>query len=59
MPAILAPADYATWFDHSAPLKEVHALLRPYPADLMAVREASALVNAPKNEGPELLDPAA
>jgi hypothetical protein len=29
-----------------------------YPADLMAVSEASALVNSPKNEGPQLLDPA-
>ena len=41
------------------PLKEAHALLKPYPADRMAVSEANPLVNSPKNEGPQLLDPAA
>jgi putative SOS response-associated peptidase YedK len=59
MPAILTPDDYAKWFDHDVPLKEAHALLKPYPAELMAVSEANARVNSPKNEGPELLDPAA
>ena len=59
MPAILAPSDYATWFDHDAPLADTHALLKPYPAELMEVSAASALVNSPKNEGPHLLDPAA
>jgi putative SOS response-associated peptidase YedK len=47
------------WFDTDAPLKDVHALLKPYPAELMAVSEANPLVNSPKNEGPRLLDPAA
>jgi putative SOS response-associated peptidase YedK len=47
------------WLDHDAAIKRVHALLKSYPADLMAVSEANALVNAPKNEGPQLLDPAA
>jgi putative SOS response-associated peptidase YedK len=51
MPAILAPANYATWFDHGVPLKDAHALLRPYPAELMTVSEANAAVNSPKNEG--------
>jgi putative SOS response-associated peptidase YedK len=56
---LLPPENYALWLNHSAPLKEAHALLKPYPAELMAVSEASALVNSPKNEGPQLLDPAA
>jgi putative SOS response-associated peptidase YedK len=59
MPAILSPDDYATWFDTEAPLNDVHALLKPYPAELMAVSEANPLANSPKNEGPQLLDPAA
>jgi putative SOS response-associated peptidase YedK len=58
-PAILSPDDYATWFDTDAPLNEVQTLLKPYPAELMAVNEANPLVNSPKNEGPRLLDPAA
>jgi len=56
MPAILAPEDYAKWFDGETPLKELHALLKPYPAELMEVSEASTLVNSPKNEGPRLRD---
>lgn len=59
MPAILAPGDYAKWFDADTPLADLHALLKPYPAELMAVSEANPLVNSPKNEGPELLTPAA
>jgi putative SOS response-associated peptidase YedK len=59
MPAILAPDEYAKWFDHDTPLKDVHALLRPFPAELMTVSEANARVNSAKNEGAELLIPAA
>lgn len=59
MPAILAPGDYAKWFDTETALKELNALLKPYPADLMVVSEANVLVNSPKNEGAKLLDPAA
>jgi putative SOS response-associated peptidase YedK len=57
--AILAPADCSTWLDYGLPLKEVPALLKPYPAELMAVSEANARVNSPNNEGPRLLHPAA
>jgi putative SOS response-associated peptidase YedK len=59
MPAIRAPSDYATWLDHDRPLREIHALLGPYPAELMAESAASTRVNSAKNEGAQLLDPAA
>jgi putative SOS response-associated peptidase YedK len=59
MPAILTPDDYAKWFEADADLWDLHALLKPYPASLMTVSEANVLVNSPKNEGPQLLDPAA
>jgi putative SOS response-associated peptidase YedK len=59
MPAILGPEDHGRWLDNDTPLKELHALLKPYPAELMEVAEANPLVNSPKNEGPKLLDPAA
>jgi putative SOS response-associated peptidase YedK len=58
MPAILAPEDYAKWFDHPAELAEVQALLKPLPAELMTVSEANVLANSPRNEGPQLLEPA-
>jgi len=59
MPAILEPADYAAWLSADTPKKARGALLRTYPAELMEVREANPLVNSAKNEGPELLEPAA
>ena len=59
MPAVLSPGDYEKWFDPDTPLKELHALLKPYPAEAMAESAASILVNSAKNEGPRLLDPAA
>jgi putative SOS response-associated peptidase YedK len=59
MPAILAPDDYANRFDHETPLKELHALLKPCPAELMGESTANVLVNSAKNEGPQLLEPAA
>ena len=59
MPAILDPADYAKWFDPDTHSPDLKALLKPYPAELMAEHEANAKVNSPRNEGPELLDPAA
>jgi putative SOS response-associated peptidase YedK len=58
-PAILAPEDYTKWFDHDADLAEVQALLNPLPAELMTVSEANVLANSPRNEGPQLLEPAA
>jgi putative SOS response-associated peptidase YedK len=58
MPAILAPGDYQKWFSADAPLTNVYALLKPFPAELMVVSPVSTLVNNPKNEGPQLLDPA-
>jgi putative SOS response-associated peptidase YedK len=59
MPAILAPDEYAAWLDAATPRKEAHAILKPYPAEVMAVSEANVQVNSPRNEGPELLNPAA
>jgi hypothetical protein len=40
-------------------LKDLHALLKPYPAEPMTENTANVLVNSAKNEGPHLLDPAA
>jgi putative SOS response-associated peptidase YedK len=59
MPAVLRPEEYEAWLDSETPLKEAHALLKAYPAELMEVSAASALVHSPENEGPRLLDPAA
>jgi putative SOS response-associated peptidase YedK len=59
MPVILPREREADWLDPSLGPGEVDALLVPYPADAMDAADASMLVNSPKNDGPELLDPLA
>ncbi len=56
MPAILPRAAQEAWLKGS--VAEAHAVLKPYPADLMAAWRVSARVNSPKHNGPELIEPA-
>ncbi len=56
MPAILAPAEFDLWLEGSAP--QAHAALRAYAARRMRAYRVSPRVNSPKNDGPELLEPA-
>lgn len=53
MPVILAPEDYGAWLD---PRSEASALLRPYPAERMRVREVSPRVNRPEHDDPALIE---
>jgi putative SOS response-associated peptidase YedK len=59
MPVILPRAAEAAWLDPELDPASVDALLVPYPSSEMHAAEASMLVNSPKNDGPELLDPLA
>ena len=58
MPAILRPADWATWLD---PQLTDGALLEQFlrPADdaLLGLQQVSPRVNSALNEGPELIEP--
>jgi putative SOS response-associated peptidase YedK len=66
MPVILRPRDYDLWLSHPpsertaqpAPPLELLALLRPYPADRMAAREAHTDVGNVRNNHPGLLNSA-
>jgi len=57
MPVILSERDADDWMN---PLEKdpsaLKRLLVPAPDELLVVQPASALVNSPKNEGPELLE---
>jgi putative SOS response-associated peptidase YedK len=55
MPVILAPEDYGTWLDLATPAEQLHALLRPYPAEVMKAVPVSRYVSNPYNEGPGCL----
>jgi putative SOS response-associated peptidase YedK len=58
MPVILAPTSYDQWLDptfqHVEPLK---ALLRPYPSEELTAYSVSTLVNNPRHDAPQCLDP--
>jgi putative SOS response-associated peptidase YedK len=57
MPVIVPRDRERDWLDPTLAPGEVDALLQPYPEAAMAAADASMLVNSPKNDGPELLDP--
>lgn len=59
MPVILDPAHFATWLD-CAPgtSKGLEGLLQPAPDELLEFVQVSPRLNNPRNEGPELVQPA-
>jgi len=58
MPVILMEEDYKRWLDAAEKEPEdLLAMLRPFPAQEMEAVEVSKLVNSPKNEGPECIEP--
>jgi len=58
MPVILAPTSYDQWLDpafqHIEPLK---ALLRPYLREELTAYPVSTLVNNPRHDAPQCLEP--
>jgi len=57
MPVILDPADHAAWLDLGASAVDLDVLLRPCPAERLALHEVSARVNSHVNDDPACLDP--
>ncbi len=59
MPVILPPQAYEQWLDPAERRpEELNGLLQPFPAELMTAYPVSKLVNSPKNDAPELVEPA-
>lgn len=60
MPAILLhKAAWKAWLDPRYPdYEELRALLQPFPDSSLALYPVSKLVNSPKNDRPELIEPA-
>lgn len=56
-PVILAQDNESLWLDVEAPLGDITALLRPYPADELNAYPISPAIKNPKAEGLELLLP--
>lgn len=57
MPVILSREDYDRWLDAGTPLEEIKGLLRQFPADQMENFPVSTVVNNPRNEVPECVQP--
>lgn len=57
MPVVLGPEAWERWLDPSATTGDLAALLVPCPDEALVVRPASRLVNDPRNDGPEVLEP--
>jgi putative SOS response-associated peptidase YedK len=59
MPVILKPEAYPVWLDPSEQTPDkLDKLLKPYPASQMAAFPVSRLVNDPKNDSPDCIQPA-
>ena len=59
MPVILDPTMYEPWLDPSFQNREfLESILRPFPADHMMVVPVSTLVNSPRHDAPQCLEPA-
>ena len=58
MPVILAPEDYARWFDRGSGEAELKALLKPAPEELLAYVPVSPRVNAAAPDDAGLIEPA-
>ena len=57
MPAILTGKAVSKWIDPETKVEEVSKLLRPTPDEDMDGFYISRLVNSPKNDSPEVLEP--
>ena len=59
MPVVLAEADWDRWLDTAfSDTDMLSELLRPFDPKLLEAWQVSREVNAPKNQGPELIAPA-
>ena len=60
MPVILAPQDYETWLDPAfQQVATLNTLLRPFPAEHMTAFPVSTVVNNPRHDAPQCLEPVA
>jgi putative SOS response-associated peptidase YedK len=58
MPVILHPEEYAIWLDRNVTEPEkLKSLYQPYPAELIEMYPVSSLVNSPKNDSEDLIQP--
>ncbi|MSR24044.1 MAG: hypothetical protein EXR96_03000 [Nitrospiraceae bacterium] len=57
MPVILAPQDYDRWLDPTAQTLSLLDFLKPYAADDLEAYAVSKMVNNPRFDIPQCLEP--
>jgi putative SOS response-associated peptidase YedK len=57
MPVILPSDVVGEWLDQATPADWLQVLLAPAPDDFLDAVAVSKLVNSPKNDGPECIEP--
>ena len=58
MPVILDPTSYGQWLDPTFQQADtLKSLLRPYPSEELQAYAVSTLVNNPRHEVPDCLEP--
>ena len=57
MPVVLGPEAWERWLDPAATAADLAGLLVPCADDALVLRAASRLVNDPRRDGPEVLEP--
>lgn len=58
MPVILKREDESRWLDPETQPEALTGLLKPYPTDGMEAYPVSRLVNSPRNDSPQCIEPA-
>ena len=59
MPVIIEPEDFDLWLQPEPDPEQGLHLLRPYPAEKMSAYPVSTLVNNPRNDAPDCIQPIA
>jgi putative SOS response-associated peptidase YedK len=57
MPVIVPPEKRSVWLKEDTHPDQLKQLLEPYPSEEMAFHEVSKMVNTPKNNRPECIEP--
>ncbi|NLJ56615.1 MAG: SOS response-associated peptidase [Firmicutes bacterium] len=57
MPVILSKEALKTWLARDTDLFTLKSLLTPYPSELLAAYEVSTLINNPRHDNPDVLQP--
>lgn len=57
MPVILSKEAEAAWLNQNTDLFTLKGLLIPYPSELMESYEISTMINNPRNDNPDVLQP--